>query len=592
MAPQPEDVDLAVLKRLNREGRGMTRDAIGGQRAYFVRHRCEQLVSSLPNLTLDQMVGRVLNEHEKLRRFIAGIVDAGRRGTDGSPPQLDLHDLARAKPGLPASVVRHAEVHFKYRRWYRIAGIAWRAAAVAELWRDVDAGLMGDLDESALLELVHRRLRFVERMNLQVGRLDRDGQSWHFTGGGTFGPWYDGFRVRMLEEPWIPDDPKTAAHEIETFLGGPANVAPFAAGVFPWTPGDPEWRWDWNEKGLDYWRELVRLGPNMPEWEIDPTNPRALDSVILSGAGARLADALDAAMQYDRDWWQRSWLLPPMTIDLLEWEALSFAFQRRYRDGRARVDALGASAIGPSGFFSLGGSLPPDVFTRVDDEFASDLQIGDQVIMFNHHVFELIYRARGTLAIVTDVTSPPDGLYDLSSMKFQSPGTREYRYDTFLRRVVAPEFNRALETPRQHIDYNLGISPGETVLSWHGQPELLMRWDPYETLGGGGAWWVRIVAGTVVPDPSLVAGAIFVDKIDKAPDFRPPPLPADAYFPLHVPKGYDGWNGYFKRRKADVQHRTPPALAPFRADGSIIPGIYRQGRPFFISVLRPKARPS
>lgn len=601
-----DDICKTVATRLMRLNQPLDfRDPIGCHRGYFIRRRAEYLGGTF-GWSLDKSVDRIMLEHTELAAVVSDIVDALRKDATG---HLSLFDLTASRSAFVPAPPRHAEAAFRKRRLARAAAILWRCAASFDLWRwgatDINPA---ELDQDALRELLNRRLRLVERLNLQVGQLDAAKNTWHFTGSGVRGPWDDGYRVRILELPVIPDRPRPVVNEVVSFIGGAANVAPFTPAPPPWVAGDPEWRWENSTRSVLRFSEHVHFGPGLtPQGElaftVDSVNPALLNR--FSNA-VTLRQTLDGMMDPQSDWWQRSWLTGSMSLCFLQLEALMFGLRERFPgDGAERFDVLAqrCTKVGP---FDILYPLKPDELLagtgdsrfEVNNYVEADLQIGDQVRLSSHYVHALtsLEPLSGTEAVITDLESNPvTGSIKRSSIKLQSPGTPECSYATYLQTIVAPQFNRALDRVRAFIAAN----PSAPSLPWNGVPGLLIRWDPYEVLPAPGAWWVRIGMTGVTSfvdyrDPREVRGGIIVADLPRANDFTPPPasLPANGYFPLYVPNGYDGWKGYFVRRAEDTTHRAPPPLKPFRADGSILSSLVPQGPTRRIHALRPGVMPS
>jgi hypothetical protein len=221
----------------------------------------------------------------------------------------------------------------------------------------------------------------------------------------------------------------------------------------------------------------------------------------------------------------------------------------------------------------MGGGLNDDHFSfgRIHE---GDLQVGDQVLVWNSIVMRLIRTDNERLtvsALILGVDTDERGNVIRRNIRLQGPSTREYSYQDFLRWEMAERLNEALDLVRNFIVQN----PTKTSLTWNGNADILVRWEPYEAFAAPGAWWVRIpVAGsaTIAQTLALNPGSVATDP-NPGRGYTEPPIPTDVYFPLFNPYGrwvHDGWERYFDVRRDDPTIRVQ--LEDYIADARNIEG--------------------
>ena len=599
----------AAVARLKARGEppDFANSALDCHRGTFLSRRAADTVAQPQNDTVSaaELSARILLEFDQVDDFVELTVSLLRTGRDPLvPPHLDLSEFAKAWTTMPDSVSRFLEGHYLKRRLERIREIAWRAAAVEfSLWIGA-SGAAAIMNPVRLDELVLRRLRAVERLEFHVGRNRLVGDPVRFTGAGPHGPWNDGFRLRAFEQAKIPGVPITLVEQVVQFLGGPTHVADeFRPANMP---GDPEWRWAHSHRGLLYNVLGDHLGPHMTgKWAPDPQEDWFL---LFAPASGTLAAAVDLLFRGEQNWWDRTWLPDITVLSALHLDALLFALRRtRPATGEADFNALvtsnapGFVAIGD--FFAIGhaahlmgGDLNDHhfFFGRIEER---DLQVGDQVLVWNNKVMRLIRTDNERLtvsALVVGVDTDERGNVIRRNIKLQGPGTKEYSYQDFLRWEMAERLNESLD----HVRNFIGQNPTARSLPWNGRQDMLVRWEPYDTFAPPGAWWVRIpVAGSFTSIEQALAlnpGAVASDS-SPGRDYTPPPVPGDVYFPLFNPYGrwaHDGWERYFEVRRDDVTIRVQ--LEDYVADARNIEGqglfsLKTAGSEDRLDVIRPKA---
>lgn len=586
MTATASDVFDAAVARLKARGEPLdfANSALDCHRGTLLWQRAAVTVVEPQNDTVSaaELSARILLEFDQVDELVELTVSLLRTGADPTvPPHLDLLEFAKAWTTTPESVSRFLRGRYLKRRLERIREIAWRAAAVeTSLWSSA-AGSAAIMDSVGLSELLVRRVRTVERLDFHVGRSKLVGNPTRFTGGGPRGPWKDGFRLRAFERAKIPGVPSDLVEQVEQFLGGPTHVADEFRP--PFNASDPEWRWAHSHKALLYNRRPDHLGPNLTgRWAPDPQEDWFL---LFAPSSGTLAAAVDLLFRGQQDWWDRAWLPDSTVLSAVFLEALLFGRRREHPStGEAQFNALATSAPGfvaLGDFFAIGqathlmGGGPNDphfAFGRMPEH---DLQIGDQVLVWNSKVMRLVGADDEHLtvsALIVGVETDERGNVIRRHIKLQGPSTREYSYQDFLRWEMAERLNEALDQVRNFIAQN----PTKTSLAWKGNADILVRWDPYEGFAAPGAWWVRIpVAGSytgIAQALSMNPGAVASDP-NPGHGYTEPPVPADVYFPLFNPYGrwvHDGWERYFDLRRDDPTIRVQ--LEEYIADARNIDG--------------------
>jgi hypothetical protein len=234
-----------------------------------------------------------------------------------------------------------------------------------------------------LHNLCDRRLRLVERMLYEVGR--SAARAWK-SKPPPAGPWPDGLE-RAFEYPRVPrrfflgtcqpDAKDTCKAPMDAWHLGDDNTI---VGPLRTNPGTTA-----------LWQQGTDDNYALEFKPLDPTKPRAVDAI--AGLFTRAADFLARNLMYCDH-----------TIHALHLEALVFAESKRRAAGdTAWLDGVVASkpagwlrlyhplvspgALQPTGGKFLAGSGEPIFFHHLNVR-ASQLQVGDHLIVYNHPAYE------------------------------------------------------------------------------------------------------------------------------------------------------------------------------------------------------------
>jgi len=376
-----------------------------------------------------------------------------------------------------------------------------------------------------------------------------------------------------------------------------------------------------------------RLPPALRSvWRARPGNQYRIDLVPPAGGGAAAIDALFDYHGIPRtDVWTRSWLWCDHVIAACNIEALLFGLRRRLADGEDRFNALvdgtglppGANppyvglvnVVGSTGPANKGTLMAHDNDPHFENTMVAldDLQVGDQLIFWNHVLYNLLSTGDWRLenALVMSVESEPRGKTRKSRVLLQGHGTpiRSFaRYQQLIAAHLAPSLARVREKIRTTVAANASVQ----VIQW--QSASLVRWSPYGNFrrvrypGHGtldlGAWWVEIpLSNGMTTWASRAEGVAAVPKsvaegvgplAAPAAGYTPPPNPSSAiYFPLFEPrmsaqvggKRAQGWDAYLARRQTQVI--DPVLMEVVHVSAPLIPGLLIQtGQK--LAAMRPK----
>jgi hypothetical protein len=630
------------------------RYAIDRHRGFFVRRRAVTLGKDhadwLSDPAFGTIMGRIDSEITEVENYLATKLGpltrdaaAPASGTtrgplyggpgDATPPHLDLTDVAQVKTHDPAGTIANVIAHPKTqtdlrarkyldRRRDRVLAIVWRAAALhKELWTESPDQKTATLTRARMDFLLDRRLRLAEHMNYRIsshGAMDKEDNTKPSAPKltGPVGPWTDGYRVRCIEYPRVPN---TASYRT---VIGPANIGPATApygGAYTWT-----YSADVKRRRLEYNKGPQGFNFNgvlEPDLTYDPADNYY---VQVTPVDLTAAEIMDEFVRPDEDFWNRSWIFCDHAIAVTNLEALLLGLRRR--DGNDT--AFNAIVTGnPPGYVEIGPVLSRSgasndgrIMADANDKYfentevaIDDFQVGDHVIFYNSYVYQLIstgdWRLENT--VVMDVDSDPDrdsgdppdpkGKHRWKNMKLQGHGTPLHVYADYV--------NEIRGTLQVAIDnaYNLIASAPAGAHEIPIASTRLVNWTPYEQFSNP-AWWVEVPLKDKhgkVQFSSLAAAASGVQKsvmAEQAPPpaggYTPPPKPAAAvYFPLYEPQfqGDGGWAAYLAQRAHDATVK-PPAKVPKKLrkvviDGSIMPGFFFRGTSFPTPAVRPKAWP-
>lgn len=566
---------------------------------FFLRRRAEMLVAADPSYVANdqkpgypKLVQRLETDCALVQQFVDVKLGSGNTpgqltgGVDPhSPAHLDLADLAKVKTSTTPSKAALNLQAYKARRLRRVHNIIWRAAGIeAALWSGTSLNLV------AFEQMLDRRLRIVERMNLQVSEahaLAGGGTAW--TRSGARGPWEDGFRVRLFEYPRVSLDFKPYVEQAH-----PAE-------------------WQSARHRYEYLPSAVRLpSPADTYWTLESRSQTALGypTVLKFGLGAgEVFDQMfahrDSNGQDTRlDFWRRNWAFCDHVVSALHVEALIFGLRRRDGDAR-KLDVVVATRPGYVQLDALFGSdaSKTTVLTEQGDGRLfdnsqmklRDLQTGDHVVFWNSPLYEILaggdWRLENSIVMEVDSDAESGGTR-LNTTRFQGHGIRELAYGKYMQEignlmdldsVLAKA--QALSTDASKISFTVKGTP-------------VVRWSPLgETYPNPGAWWIRM--------PQIMAFRVYPKALTPAadtvgPGYVAPPILAPgeqpeafAYFPLFEPalEGLNPWATYFARRRSEPGFKVK-SLKPIRVGRTLIPGLFLkfdEEQPF--DAVRPRVLP-
>lgn len=596
-------------------------DVIDRLKGFFVRRRIPVLHLANPSWVNEsgftQLFNRLDAEVGAVEAFLTTTMPPILDGTDGPPTHLDLADLAKVKVTTPNGRIRQRKAEYLKRRKKRINTIVWRAAGIHEsLW---DPASAATLRTAALEQVLDMRLHMAERINLQISSAralldesDKVERTAFKTNNQPQGPWKDGFRVRMFEYPRIPASLQGVV--------GAANIAEWNAPA----GSVRDWKWEDSDHTRMHWIKSsdgkIRM-PATTNAQIDPdwTGKPEYDRYLLPNATGGPAAAIDRLFTPHEDWWERSWLFCDHVIAALQIDGLRFALRRRLGDDTA-FNALPAR-IAPS-YVMLTPNLAGDKLYddgHLMNDIANDpyfdklrvldgeLQVGDQLIMWNNFLYGMISNGEWRLenALVMDVDADPvTGAFDPTKLRMQGHGTGERNYIRY-QDTIAREAQKGMVHTQNVIKKAVAANAAVPEVDLH-RGAKAVRWDPYEAFDKPGAWWVRVE----VPDTSsdnrwaTVSEALIAlpkSVADQTPNvgagYHPPPMGGltDAvFFPIFEPKlrdGSKGWDAYFAARRNGPSNSLPKKLQLVKIDGSMCPGLYFKGAGTQIPIVRPKVIP-
>lgn len=632
-------------KSLNFSGNDPT-PRIERHQGVFVRRRAARLGDANPAWVTDpdliKMKARIESEFEDVRRYLAaklgpiGSDSAFVRSAD-STPHLDLRWAATMLTTTSSGAAARLTRDYVLRRRYWVSVIVWRAAAISAdfpadspphldvLWNPSSTGETATLNDTAMDEIVDRRLRICERMHHQVSAALVLAPGSRLTGTvpAPTGPWTDRFQIRMFEYPRIRVHNPDFAPTIPNVIGA-ANIAAWDAAA----PVSESWQWENRYLRRLVWTEgSFRMAPPSDlHWHIDTTDPDEYQIALAPAGGVTAAQAIDLLFTPSPDWWGRSWMFCDHVVSALQIEALRLGLARR---NGGSDDAFNHVLTDHAPEFiiltAFVGSRPPDKLMggqAADEWFDNadiqepDLQIGDQLILWNSFLYPFIATAEWRLenSVIMDIDGDPStGSIVRQKLLLQGHGIGEKAYSQYLREI-ADYLAEGLADVRDVLAHHIASSPGDTEIVYPATGADIVRWDPYDaftsqvTGAGGsitarvpGAWWVRIPIGpnTDWADVDTAIAAIpKAVKDDPSPGTgytHPPPSTGSTvtdavFFPLFEPAG--GWDAYFALRRTDATAHVPPNLREVYADRRLAPGLFQSGVDTSdIAVVRARVRP-
>lgn len=562
---------------------------------------------------------RVGNELDQVIAYVAGkLGNEDNRGplwggTDPtSPNHLDLADVARTHTSM-TSAPKGRRSQYLERRRKRVEAIAYRATALHdELWTPPLDQLTATLKTAELDLLLDRRLRSVERLDFEIASAAALGKRNAWQLADADGPWVDGFRVRYIEYP------RVAPTKFFVPVLGAANIA---------EPDDPDfdagkdWKWSQSKRRLEY-----NVGPrpaaHFPPPIVEDITKHEDYQLLFTPPTRTAAEVIDLMFTPSTDFWGRSWIWCDHALSALHIEALRFGLKRRNgndSDFNNLVSPLAHGYIRLGAFVDGGdqGHLLADddgpYFANLDVTGANhdrgglkvpDLEIGDHLIFWNSYIYGRLdagdWRLENTLVMDID-SDPARGSLHLREMELQGHGTALTKYAKYVAEI-AQQLDEVLDDMREKIDRAYAADPTVEWLKWGKVHQRLVRWSPYETFPGRGAWWVRI--GLIDSDrigphwPTIEAAlkgmpGTYRDLLPAdrgagyvmAPTTTPIEIPS-VYFPLWAPK--QGWRQYFEKRRLNASYRRPVLTETVKTTGDMMPGLYEYGQDKPFAVVRPK----
>lgn len=571
---------------------------------FFIRLRAEAHLEKESDT--DKVATAVSAEYDTVRVYVATKIglDSGNpnalvKGTDKSPPHLDLDDVLRPMTSSPNPVEPGTKLTEELNRWQRANNIIWRAAAIERrVWVPAPGSLEPPgFSSAAMDELLDRRLRIVERLWYQInetvtrGALVPDSSKPH-------GAWLDGARVRMFEYPEFD-----ASEELRQEIG-PQNIGPGKV-----------WREEPGAGTFVYGESAVRWNTRIrkdaaPSFSAPPPASWGNDYgyAMEPASGAK---AIDDLFTHSEDWWDRSWIFCDEVLAALHLESLRFGKLRRLQDNDASFNSVLAShskgwaglrpVIGPPGsdprlIADDDAKQPPAPAPPTEPLLFSNgpvthLQLGDHVVFWNSIMYGLLSNGAWSLenAVVVSLTSDWESNDYADKLSVMGHGTRD-KTDGEFRLKLAKDLNKMIARARNTA---IAAAPGVDFIPWLRQSAPLVRWAPYgepwvdQSGQPRSPWWIR-VPYEATPDwvDRALGRKATLDTLPDAvepyappfpPGYKPPPgsepgPPKACYFPLWVPPQEDRWKGYLERRRAGTVDTTFQ-LEKTTFAGKNIPGL-------------------
>jgi hypothetical protein len=538
-------------------------------------------------------------------------------------PHLDLGFAAHILTSTSTTAANATKARYVQMRRDWVNVIVWRAAAISgdspghpdALWVPSADGHTAHLADTVLDEIVDRRLRTCERMHHQVSSASALARGAVLRGTSPAGPWTDGFKIRMFEYPRIRVSRGAIGANLPAIIGA-ANIAEWDATATP----AQHWRWEnVHHRRIRWTDELTRMAPaSAGNW-----TQTADYNVILSPApGVTASNALATLFTPSTDWWGRSWMFCDHVVSALHVEALWLGLTRRTGSNTAFDDVLSTDTnyIQLSAFVGYHPPTPMLMGGGAEDTWfdnksvpEADLQIGDQLILWNSYLYPFLLTAEWRLenSIVMDIDSDPaTGSLRRDSLKLQGHGIDMRDYARYMAEI-AGYLREGLAEVRNALVTFQAAHPTDTSFTFGPRNALVVRWDPYDTFTSlvthasgaptriHGAWWVRVPLADRYPTVDSAVNAIpksVRDDPSPGPGYHHPPpstgsTVTDAvYFPLFEPAS--GWQAYFDLRRSGSTAAVQTTLREVHADGSLAPGLFAsgvEGTP--IAIVRAKVRP-
>lgn len=435
---------------------------------------------------------------------------------------IDLIAVASQRTGGPLNKLRHGI--FQRLRVRAAMAIIWRAAGIhPELWDDTKP-VNDQLRKEALEELLDRRLRLAERMEMQANAgVSADGVFPRVRRIGAYAAknWVDDFRVRNFQYPAFDVTRNADLVEVDA-QDQPVDTV--------WVPTEGEINFDnWVVPTSDIPNRRVksRLGrEHNPDEETDSTwdvfdEEYAYRRTFLGSTAIPTPETLPAAvsrlMQAKLNVWERTWWFCDHTISILHLDALRFGLLRRGAvqptpiDGdttlqtistQQPIDMPGRFASVPRGTLSdpktwqtwvptpeppPAPQIPAPIFNQeaagtwfqnLYTELRS-LQVGDHIVFNNHAVYTAISASvlRNENAVVTGIDSDTDGTLRLKNVRLAGlgmPSAPLAKYANDMARAA----NAALASLHTHL---VDLTPAEQAAGCFVTPRkmVVFRWIPF-----------------------------------------------------------------------------------------------------------------
>ena len=574
--------------------------------AGYVRKRAEQLHKQKPSADAVDIALDITKERLEISSFWGLRVQDFLLDKDTKKTKhLDLATMSKVTVSSD-STKDALEKTYRQLRWDWIWHIVWRAMVVHSdvLWKPT--ATFRTIQEDALAEILDRRLRTVEQLhcNVNSGGIATSPMSsdrkWKVSGPG--GPWKDGVLVRNFEYPFLPKAPfkdhlakmKNWEDQGDTIFFNP----PFDAAA---TIKQANVRFP--KRVTKAWVVLVPAGSSFGWPTFQPNAGLKHDDVF--------RDMFDNPRE---DFFDRNWLYCDQTGSAVNIEALEFSMKRRPGAPHTKFE----TAMTTEKYVRLGPVIrthrqPNRGFLMSDDndEFfenvfidLDDLQIGDFVLFWNNHLYDVLANGawRNEFSHVMAIDTDIDGHVTTTALgpniSLSGHGIVTSSYSGMATDMIS-HVKRLLDSLRK--DLKTAVSAGTAPPATR-NGQTLVQWSPYETFDPPGAWWIKI-------PKSIWEDEWFYNSLDQAVKSVPrtvaketggtgynAPPDADAiYFPMFEPQVTsstgDSWRAYLDKRKADASFRAPTKLNDLTVDGRLAQGLYYHGSTkTTIAIVRPKVR--
>jgi hypothetical protein len=451
-----------------------------------------------------------------------GLSDAPATAAFTCKPEkhLDLNAVATHETGGTVDKKKLGE--YRTLRLHSAVAIIWRAAGIhTELW-DNNAAEDERLDEDMLQELLDRRLRLVERMEMQanapIARVKRQGAY-------PAKQWFDNKRVRIFEYPFFSTVQPSDLVEVTVVNGKQVPV-------------DKAWIPKKTLRGFtimfDNWivpttdipgrRVATRIrAEHNPEEFIDDVwdvfdNKRAyrrtFTGATAAPASVTLSQGVDQMVQARLNLWDREWWYCDHTISILHLDALRFGLLRRGpnedppANGDALLDDIGTKQnVDMPGFFAglpngdlnkpsewttyKSNSNPAPLFNQQAGGMwfqnlyvnLRDLQVGDHIVFNNHVIYAAVSTDAFRLenAVITSIDSNHrNGTLKLSSLKLSGLGLPSASIQVYAQNMAGSATD-ALKGIQRRIASFTDQSPEMIAKCFATDVGLMVfQWSPYD----------------------------------------------------------------------------------------------------------------